>query len=189
MGITDANIVHFDDHDINAVFRTVMAPQIPMAFPYFFITSPSVKDPGGGHAPPGCHTIEIVTGMNYDLFARWSGLPSRRRGDAYESVKDDIGRRLIQAAERYVPGLSRHLTFVEFATPLSNEYWVNAPRGGNFGLEQSPDQIGTGRFSNCDTGIEGFYMAGSGTLCSGVMSCVASGLIAANKAAEYLGLS
>lgn len=186
LGITDANIIHYASYDINKMYENLFASTPSEDIPFFFITSPSVKDPHGGHAPEGCHTIEIFTGIGYDIFERWAPLPSRRRGEEYRALKERIGERLVMAAERYIFGLSEHLDFVEYATPLSNEYWVNAVRGGNYGPEQTPDQVGSGRFMTFAAGIEGLFLAGAGTIGCGVSACVASGVLAGRKAASYL---
>ncbi|UCF73293.1 MAG: NAD(P)/FAD-dependent oxidoreductase [Deltaproteobacteria bacterium] len=186
IGITDANIIHYSDYDINKVYELFPVSRPPEDFPSFFITSPSVKDPDGGHAPEGYHTIEIITGASYELFKKWANLPSGKRGDEYKALKEKMGERLIAAAERYIPGLSQHLDLVEYATPLSNAYWVNAVRGGCYGPEHSPDQIGRGRFTSFTAGIDGLFLAGAGTIGCGVMPCVASGILAGGKAASYL---
>ena len=68
VGITDANIIHYNDYDINKLFQRWSVSTVPEVFPVFFITSPSVKDPEGGHAPEGYHTLEIITGASYELF-------------------------------------------------------------------------------------------------------------------------
>jgi all-trans-retinol 13,14-reductase len=186
LGITDANIIHYSDYDINKVYKMWPVSTAPEDFPMFFITSPSVKDPEGGHAPEGHHTLEIVTGASYKLFEQWADLPSMKRGDEYKALKERIGERLIVAAERYIPSLSQHIDFVEYATPLSNKYWVNAVRGGNYGPDQTPDQVGIGRFITTTVGIAGLFLAGAGTMGGGVMPCVASGIRAGRKSATYL---
>lgn len=187
MGITDNNITYYDSYDINKVFETQIAPNPPEVFPNFFITSPTVKDPDGGHAPEGFHNVGIFTwAINYDQFKQWTGLPSMKRGKEYTALKQRIGDRLITSAEKYIPGLSSHIDMVEYATPLSNEYWVNAVRGGNYGPDHTPDQFGRGRFNAFSTGIDGLFLAGAGTLGCSIMLCIASGFLSANKAAEYL---
>jgi phytoene dehydrogenase-like protein len=55
-----------------------------------------------------------------------------------------------------------------------------------YGPEQTPDQMGKGRFSACTSGVDGLFLAGAGAIAAGVNACVASGLIAGRKAAEYL---
>jgi len=186
LGITDANIHYHEDIDLNRIYRIVTSPDPPETIPSFFVTSPSVKDPQGYHAPPGRHTIEICTGIGYRVFEKWRDLPSRGRGGEYEALKNRIGDRLIRAAERYIPGLSRHLEHAEYATPLSNEYWVNAVKGGSYGPEQTPDQMGPGRFPSLTAGIEGLFLVGAGTFGGGIMPCVASGVLAAERASRLL---
>ena len=187
VGITNANIVHYDTYDINATHEHLENGLIPEKVPFFLLTSPSVKDPAGGHATSGYSTLEIITLVGYKVFEKWANLASMHRGEEYERLKEKIGERLIAAAERYVPGLSEHLDCVEYATPLTNEYWVNAVQGGMYGPAQTPDQMGPGRFSSFTAGIDGLFLVGSGTLAGGIMPCVASGVLAGKKAAGTLG--
>jgi len=185
-GITDANIYHYSDFDVNKIYDAVNAPMLPESEPSYFITSPSVKDPQGGHAPRNHHTVEILSFVGYSPFKKWADSPSMKRGEEYESSKKKLGLRLVKAAERYIPTLSEHMECVEYATPLSNEYWVNAVRGGCYGPEETPDQFGRGRFSTFTAGIEGLFLVGAGTLGGGIMTCIASGVLAGEKAAKVL---
>jgi phytoene dehydrogenase-like protein len=186
LGITTANIWHYDDIDINKIYDTADVSLMQENVRALFITSPSVKDPEGGHAPQGRHIVEIITMIGYDSFKKWAGSPSMKRGEDYKDFKHRIGNCLIKAAEKYIPNLSGHLDHVEYATPLSNEYWVNAVRGGSYGLEHTPDQMGPGRFGSFTAGIEGLFLVGAGTLGGGVSACVASGVLAGGNVAKYL---
>jgi all-trans-retinol 13,14-reductase len=134
------------------------------------------------------NTVEIVTLVDYHVFDKWSNSPSLKRGDEYKALKERIGEGLVRASERYILNLSGHLDCVEYATPLTNEYWVNAVKGGCLGPEQTPDQVGLGRFSSFNAGIEGLFLVGTGTIGGGIMPCVASGVLAGAKAASLLGL-
>ena len=127
-----------------------------------------------------------MTGANYNCFKNWANLPSKKRGKDYQNLKEEIGKRLISAAERYIPGLSQNLDFIEYATPLTNEYWANAVKGGSYGLLHTPDQIGPGRFMSQTAGIEGLFLSGAGTHGCGVMTCLKSGFLAGIKAVKYL---
>ena len=186
LGITSANIHHHDDIDINRIYDKANASLMQENVPALFITSPSVKDPEGGHTPQDRHTVVIITIVDYDSFEKWAGSPPMKRGEDYEALKDRIGNSTVKAAEKYIPNLSGHLDHVEYATPLSNEYWVNAVRGGIYGPEHTPDQVGSGRFDSFTAGIEGLFLVGAGTLGAGVFTCVASGVLAGGKVAEYL---
>ena len=188
LGISSASIHHYEQFDMNKTYEVLGTLTPHESSPGYFITSPSVKDPDGGHAPKGHHTVEIVTFVDYHVFEKWADSPSMKRGEEYKALKEKIGEGLVKAAERYIPNLSEHLDCVEYATPLTSEYWVNAVRGGCYGPEQTPDQVGPGRFSSFTAGIEGLFLVGAGTLGGGIMPCVASGVSAAGKAASLLGL-
>ncbi|MCF8130025.1 MAG: NAD(P)/FAD-dependent oxidoreductase [Deltaproteobacteria bacterium] len=186
--LSDANIIHFDYMDVNRCFETLQERDETDPFSYYFLTSPSLKDPQGPHAPQGHHTLQIISGFGFGRhpFLPWTGTRSRQRGDAYDHLKNRLGMQLVRSAERYLPGLGDHLEYVEFATPLSSEYWVNSFQGANFGLEQAPDQFGAGRFYDCTTGIEGLFLVGSGTISGGVLPCMASGVWAASQILDFL---
>ncbi|HDZ24280.1 MAG TPA: NAD(P)/FAD-dependent oxidoreductase [Desulfobacteraceae bacterium] len=188
LGITDANIHHYEDFDFNKIYDIQTGSTELESVPGYFITSPSVKDPDGGHVPQNCHSVEIVTFIGYSRFEKWANTSSMKRGEEYESLKQRMGERLVKAAERYIPGLTEHLDYIEYATPLTNEYWVNAVKGGCYAAEQTPDQVGPGRFGSFTAGIEGLFLVGAGTIGGGIMPCVASGVLAGGKAAHFLGL-
>jgi all-trans-retinol 13,14-reductase len=186
LGITSGNIHHFDSLDVNEVYHALNTTTLLERTPFCFITSPSVKDPQGAHAPAGRHTVEVVTCASYEGLGHWAGLPSRHRGEEYQQIKERVGQRLIDAAEQHIPGLSRRLDVVEYASPLTGEYWVNAPQGAMYGPELTPDQMGGGRFAGGVTGVEGLYLAGAGVIAGGVSACLASGLMAGIEASDYL---
>ena len=185
-GMGDANIHRYEGYNLNHIYADLNVATLQERVPYCFITSPSVKDPQGKHAPEGRHTLEIVAVASYEGFERWADLPAMRRGEEYDGLKRRIDEQLIAAAERHIPGLSQHLDVVEYATPLSSEYWVNAVRGGMYGPEMTADQMGQGRFYDFASGIEGLYIAGASTLGGGITACMASGIGAARKAIDYL---
>lgn len=186
LGITAANIHHYDDIDINKIYNTRDALSMQEKIHSFFRTSPSVKDPEGSHAPSSKHVVEIVAMADYNSFKTWSNSTSMKRGEDYLAFKNRIGENMLKAAEKYIPNLTSHIDHAEYATPLTNEYWVNAVEGGCYGPEQSPAQMGPGRFGNFTAGIEGLFLVGAGTLGGGVVTCVASGVLAGGKASEYL---
>ncbi len=122
LGITDANIHHYDDFDIDKIYASQNAANLTESVPRDFITSPSVKDPTRGHAPQNYHTVEILTFTDYGDFEKWAHLPSMKRGEEYKRIKEKIGQSLVKGAERHIPGLSKHLKYIEYATALTNKY-------------------------------------------------------------------
>jgi len=185
LGMTDANIVHSDFIDPDEGWRDVLSEKMPKDFHSFLITCPSLKDQGHAHAPAGKYAIEVVSMMSIKPFMKWADLPSRGRGAEYEALKQELGMKLLKKVEKYIPGITEHLDFVEFATPLSDLYWVNAPDGGCYGPNQTPDQVGPGRF-RVTTPVKGLFLAGAGVFGGGVFPSMASGEKAARKALAVL---
>ena len=185
-GMTDANLSHHGSVDMDAEFEAALAANEPVVPSSFFMTSTTLKDPQGKHAPQGKHTLEVITLARFEPFKAWADKPSMKRGREYEEMKKKLGYELLKKVEAYIPNLTSRLDHVEFATPLSNLYWVNAPFGATYGPDHTPNQVGPGRFSIASP-IKGLFLCGAGTLGCGVATCIASGYMAGKKAAKYLG--
>ena len=186
LGMTTGNLVHYGCYDINKIFREQMASESPKVSNCMLINSPSIRDPEGGVTPGGQHSLEILVGASYEAFERWAHLPPGERGEEYDAFIKGLGDELISTAERYLPGLSQHLQFVEHITPLSLERHVNLVRGGIYGPELTPDQLGPGRFPDCTCGVEGLLLAGAGTKGGSVRYSATSGVHAGRKAVALL---
>ncbi|GAB4303910.1 MAG: NAD(P)/FAD-dependent oxidoreductase [Myxococcota bacterium] len=181
LGVSDAVISHSDSFEWRWDERNKLWDE----FDSFAITSPSARDPAGNHAPEGMHTAEVLALAPFERFKKWAHLPSMKRGEEYEGLKKEFGMKLLKKAERYIPGLTEHLSFVEFGTPLSNLYWVNAPSGGCYGPAQTPNQMGPGRFG-ITTEVKGLFLCGHGTFGGGIFPSALSGEFAAKKTLDFL---
>ena len=179
------HVAHSDTMDVEAAWQVMLADRVPDEPSMFLFTSPTLKDPEGTYAPEGHTAREILTMASYRPWSRWAHQPSRRRGKEYQEAKERFGRALLRKAQRYLPELADHLAFVEFATPLTNEYWVAAPAGGCYGPDQIPGQVGPGRFLAV-TPNPGIFLAGAGVLGGGVFPAMRSGELAARAAHRFL---
>jgi all-trans-retinol 13,14-reductase len=185
-GMTTGNLVHYGRYDVNRIFRDQMDPRSPNVGHCMLINSPSIRDPHGDVTPSGQHSLEILAGSSYEAFEQWAHRPPGQRGQDYDAFIKGLEDQLISTAERYFPSLSQHLQLVEHITPLSLERNVNLVRGGIYGPELSPDQLGPGRFPDCTCGIEGLLLAGAGTKGGSVRYSATSGVHAGRKALALL---
>ncbi len=183
-GITDANIWHYRNPDVDAVYDQVYRGRLPDP-PAFFLTAPTLKDPDSGRAPEGIHTLELITMAIPEPWERWLDTRSMRRGEEYLAGKEAIADRLIAEVERYVPGLSRHLVHKESATPATVWHFVRSRGCGIYGPEHSPSQYAFGRFLP-KIGIPGLYLAGASVFGGGISPCFKSGQVAARYTERYL---
>lgn len=174
LGMTDANIWHYPSVDLDGVYDVMARGSLP-ADDFFFLSSPSLKDPDNpGKAPPGHNTLELVTLAPFEPFAEWAGLKSMRRGKQYEELKARLADRYLGCIEKYVPGIRDHVTVLEVATPVTNITYAASPKGSIYGPEHTPDQMGPFRFAPKGA-VPGLFLCGSSTMGAGIVPCAVSG--------------
>lgn len=183
-GMTDANIWVYPTTDLDRFYDPMHRGEMP-DLDFFFLSSPSLKDPGAEDGPPPGHdSLELVTLAPYEPFAAWEGLKSMRRGEEYEALKQRLYDRYTRAAERFVPGLRAHVKVAEVATPVTNVTYATAPRGAIYGPEMTPDQIGPFRFGTKGA-FGGLFFCGAAIHGGGVVPAALSGLQAGRSAAKH----
>ncbi|WP_237059970.1 phytoene desaturase family protein [Microbulbifer sediminum] len=185
--IGSCNISRFSGWDLDPYYDAWLGNSIPRPEQAIFLNSPSVRDPTGGFAPEGHHTLQILMGGNIAGFDKWVQLKPEERGEDYTKLKSDIVKGMVAEAEAEIPALSEHITFSECVTPVECVDRVRAPEGGIYGPAHIPSQMGPGRYTSLECGVEGLFFAGAGTFGCGLFSCAASGLLAAEKAINHLG--
>jgi all-trans-retinol 13,14-reductase len=162
----DANLMRFE-HDIKS------------EFPFVFISFPSAKDPTFDERHPGHATIEVATLAPYAAFARWDRTEWRRRSADYESMKRDIGERLLGALHRHVPGLDAAIMRWEISTPLSTRHFLGVAYGEIYGLAHTPARF-VSRDLRPRTPIANLFLTGQDVGTCGVMGAVSGAITAAS---------
>ena len=110
-------------------------------FPVVYISFPSAKDPDYLSRHPGTATIEIVAPAPYEQFQKWQGSTWGKRGDEYESLKENLSERLLRHLYDKLPHLEGKVDYHELSTPLSTE-WFSAYRHGElYGLDHTPERL------------------------------------------------
>ena len=146
--------------------------------PGLFLTVSTLKD--RTKKARGRHTFEAFTFVPFAGFETWADSRHGDRPNAYLELKKRLEPRMLQALDKVVPGLSRHIVFSELATPLTNAHYVRSTAGSFYGTEKSRWQIGPFGFGVA-TEIRDLWLCGATTLGHGVMGATASGLAAAAR--------
>lgn len=178
LGITPANIWAHPTRDFKAnldAHRT----DFNVAFPWVFVTFPSVKDPSWDDAYPGKSTIEMYAYTTYEHFERWAGTRWMKRGEDYNARKDIIRDRLLSELDKYVPNARSAIDVIEVSTPLSYETFVKRERGGFMGIESTPDRFRQ-TWLRSETPINGLYLTGQDVTTDGVIGALMGGVICAS---------
>lgn len=124
---------------------------------------------------PNIHGIQIVFPATFDFENYWKAGQGLQRGDKYKEFKKTFAFDLIKKLENYMPGLSKHIIYVDIATPITMYRYTHNYNGAAVGwsytdLKQWKQKIPF---------IQGLYQAGHWVGPSGVPSVVYSGKNAA----------
>jgi all-trans-retinol 13,14-reductase len=164
------------DHDANMA-RFTVDPDAP--FPLVFISFPSAKDPEFEQRHPGRATVEAVSPVPYDWFARWQDTHWKHRGADYDSFKAQLAERMQAEVERNVPALAGRVDYAELSTPLSTRHFTNYAHGEAYGLAATPARFRL-RSLKPRTPVPGLYLAGQDVSLLGVTGALFGGALAAS---------
>jgi phytoene desaturase len=135
------------------------------------VTVPTLVDPS--LAPKSRHIVMLTTLMPYHI------------EDSWKSVKKETIHAMLHFADRFIPGLSDHILFLDGGTPMTMQRYTLNHDGAAYGWAASPDQIGPHRMPNTSP-IDGLFWAGHWTSPGGgVYGVAVSGVQAAQ---QVLGL-
>ena len=179
-GLDSGNYWFYEHEDVDGLYRLGLTDEVlklPQP-PAFFLTVTTLKDPTKMHH--GHHTLEMFSFVGYDAFEKWAGTRPGQRPDDYEAMKEELAERMFRALEKRIPGISQHVVFWNLATPLTNEFYINATRGSLYGTAKTPDQVGPGGFG-ITTPFRGLLMVGASTLSHGIAGVTNTGLAAAKQ--------
>ncbi len=98
-------------------------------------------------APAEQHLVTLSTLVPYQIDRNWN------------QAKAVYIAEMLEIAERYLPGLKKHLLYIEGGSPTTMERYTLNYRGAAYGWDLSPDQVGPNRIAN-RSAIGGLYFAG-----------------------------
>jgi phytoene dehydrogenase-like protein len=153
--------------------------------PFCFVSIASLKDPTHARlAPPGATNLQLMSVAPgapeaWGTTAEEMASGAYRGNQRYRRAKDEFARRMIAAAERVLPGLSRQIDFLEVATPLTHARFTGSTGGTSYGIALTPEQF-LGKRPSARTEIDGLYLCGASTRTGhGIAGVMASGVMAA----------
>jgi prolycopene isomerase len=130
-------------------------------------------------APQGKSTLCVMTLAKY---APWQDL----RDEEYARKKKETAEAIVKHLEKYLPGISGHIEFLDAGTPKTMERYALLPEGAVYGLAETVAQSSLNRLPQ-KTKIKGLFLAGAWTAPGcGVHGCFVSGNEAADLAIRYL---
>lgn len=190
LGMGATNYWEFDTNDPDAIYDAVeRGDPTPMCS---YITSASLKDPGGrGHAPEGHMTLEVMTlspgeARHWGVTDGGARATGYRHEAAYLERKKRVEDALVARLERRFPGVASRVVLRESATPVTHTRYTDASGGSAYGLAATPGQFMKAR-PGYRSPVAGLYLCGASTRAGhGVVGAMTSGWHAAWRIAREL---
>lgn len=181
-----SNVWAFTDNDLDKITREYLQLAADVAgtkdIPLLFISFPSTKDPEWENRHPGKTTCTIITLAPYEWFEPWENERVMKRGEEYEEIKNRIGKRIWEQTCKFFPQVRDSVDFFDVGSPLSNKYYIAAPRGEIYGIDHHVDRFSPRAAVKLrpDTSIPGLYLTGQDILSCGFAGAMFSGMITAS---------
>ena len=181
-----SNVWAFTDNELDKSTRKYLQSDAATAgtedVPLLFISFPSTKDPEWDRRHPGKTTCTVITLAPYEWFERWENERVMKRGEEYEEFKNRIGKRIWEQTCKLFPQVCDRVDFFDVGSPLSNRYYIAAPRGEIYGIDHHIDRFSPNAVMKLrpDTSIPGLYLTGQDILSCGFAGAMFSGVITAS---------
>mmetsp|Transcript_65065 Transcript_65065/g.121228 ORF Transcript_65065/g.121228 Transcript_65065/m.121228 type:complete len:588 (-) Transcript_65065:223-1986(-) len=131
-----------------------------------FISFPSAKDPHYAGRCPGKSTAVVLTESRSSYFA--DAGPSTKRSGEYLKLKARYQNGLLNSFYKHYPHLKGKVSYVDVATPLSNDHYLG--RVGSYGLDHSISRFLDTSVQIKVNGINGLYLTGQDLVSCGVFA-------------------
>jgi len=189
LGLPNTNWWIWGSTDIEGLYAELEAGRMPDV-PVAYVGCATRKDPTNRRAAPaGMTNLQIMTLVPRD-YAQWNAERGPAEGGRYHrdplyrERKAALAARLVETAERVVPGLRERIDWQEASSPLTQERFTRSTGGTSYGIEFALDQMGPLRLGP-DTDVEGLWLCGASTPSGhGIGSVLRSGVVAAGAVLE-----
>jgi len=176
----------FSEPDLNKAFDDYISLPAEKAgiedIPLLFISFPSTKDPTWNERYPGKSNCTIVTLCNWEWFEEWEEGRVKKRGQQYDDIKTRMAEKAWEQACRFYPQIKDKRAYFDVGTPLTNNYYLGAPKGEIYGLDHNVSRFdpATSYKLRPASPVPGLYMTGQDISTCGFAGALYSGLLTAS---------
>lgn len=178
LGLNTSNVWVYPHEDHDAAF-TKFQQNKDAPLPVAYLSFPSAKDPSFEKRHPGRATVEVVTLAPYAWFKQWEDSRWKKRGDAYEAMKQNLTDKMLQALFQQCPQLEGQVDHCELSSPLSTRHFANFSQGEIYGLAHTPGRFKQ-RWLKPRTRLPGLYLTGADVCTAGVGGALFGGVLTAS---------
>ena len=151
----------------NEVYDDQLSEHIPQR-PYFFCNAPTLRPHHAVLAPPGSDQWVMVAPCNYGLFRR---LRDQCEAD-YQAATQQYCDNIIGVLEsEFIPNLSDYIVEKVVGSPLTNQFYVRAPKGNCYSTPLDPKHVNMRRL-NYQSPFPNFYYVGASSCLPGFATII-----------------
>ena len=185
LGLRDSNLWIYPDRDYDKLLaefeEDILNNPIPL-----FIACTCAKDDTWTQRYPNKSSCIILTLGKKEWFKEWEDEECMKRNIEYKELKEKIAKRMIEEGMyKYYPKTKGKITSYEVGTPLSNQFYLNAPNGEGYGLEANSYRFSDGHLLKPKTYVEGLYLTGQDVCTLGFTGALMGGVLTAHSILGY----
>ncbi|XP_059113980.1 all-trans-retinol 13,14-reductase [Peromyscus eremicus] len=173
--------VYFDTDMDKAMKRYVSMPKekAPEHIPLIFIAFPSSKDPTWEDRFPDRSTMTMLVPMAFEWFEEWQEEPKGKRSADYETLKSAFLEASMSVVMKLFPQLEGKVDSVTGGSPLTNQYYLAAPRGATYGADHDLARLHPRAVASlrAQTPIPNLYLTGQDIFTCGLMGALQGAIL------------
>ncbi|XP_015992323.2 all-trans-retinol 13,14-reductase isoform X2 [Rousettus aegyptiacus] len=182
LGLQSTNYYVYFDTDVDkAMERYFSMPREKAAahIPFFFIASSSAKDPTWEDRFPDRSTMVVLIPSSYEWFEEWQEEPKGKRSSDYETLKTSFVEACLLVVMKLFPQLEGKVESVTGGSPLTNQFYLAAPRGACYGADHDLSRLHPYVMASirAQSPIPNLYLTGQDIFTSGLMGALQGALL------------
>ncbi|KAH0519214.1 All-trans-retinol 13,14-reductase [Microtus ochrogaster] len=176
--------VYFDTDMDKAMERYISMPKekAPEHIPLLFIAFPSTKDPTWEDRFPGRSSMTVLVPKAFEWFEEWQEEPKGKRGSDYETLKNAFMEASMSVVMKLFPQLEDKVDSVIGGSPLTNQYYLAAPRGAPYGADHDLARLHPYTMASlrAQTPIPNLYLTGQDIFTCGLVGALHGALLSSS---------
>ncbi|CAO2605442.1 All-trans-retinol 13,14-reductase [Lemmus lemmus] len=151
----------------------------PEHIPLLFIAFPSTKDPTWEDRFPDRSSMTVLVPMVFEWFEEWQDEPKGKRGADYETLKNAFVEASMSVVMKLFPQLEGKVDSVIGGSPLTNQYYLAAPRGATYGADHDLARLHPHAMASlrAQTPIPNLYLTGQDIFTCGLLGALQGALL------------
>ncbi|KAM5227775.1 all-trans-retinol 13,14-reductase [Ctenodactylus gundi] len=182
LGLQSSNYYVYFDTDLDKAMDSYTSMPREKAvghIPLVFIAFPSAKDPTWEDRFPARSTLTVLVPAAFEWFEEWQAEPKGKRSIDYETVKNSFIDASMSVVMKLFPQLEGKVDSVTGGSPLTNQYYLAAPRGATYGADHDLGRLHPRALASmrAQSPIHNLYLTGQDIFTCGLMGALQGALL------------